>query len=108
MPVFFTFLPVMIYSSFSVGVGALTHKTRRPRAFGGPRKELAYKFQCFNPQSTEEGLLMLPCPSVDLPYDTLEEAAEDAQFPLLCREDIYFGFVHDTSDFPPSAVTTRY
>lgn len=51
---------------------------------------------------------MLPCSIVDQPYDTLDEEAEDAQFPLLCREDIYFGVVHDTSDFPAGAVTTRY
>lgn len=98
----------MIYSSFSVGVGALTHKSCRPRAFGGRRKGLACKFQCFSPQSSEEGLLMLPRPSVDQPYDTLDEEAEDAQFPLLCREGIYFGVMHDTSDFPPSAVTAKY
>lgn len=97
----------MIYSSFSVGVGALTWKTCRPRVFGCPRKGLAYKFQWFSPQSSEEGLLMLPCPSVDQPDDTLDEEAEDAKSPLLRGEDIYFGVVH-ASDFPPSAVTTRY
>lgn len=71
MPVFTTFIPIMIYPSFPARVGSLSWKACGPTAFGCPKEGVDYMFQRFRSQSGEEGLLMLPCPSIGQARDIL-------------------------------------